>query len=426
MSIRLLHFADAHIDMANYGRHDPVTGLPQRVMDFLRSLDQIVDAAIADKVDLVLFAGDAYKDRNPQPTFQREWGLRMMRLSAAGIPTLLLIGNHDIAPAEHRAHTLQEFKTLGVPHIYVADGGIQVWGPAELGVPVQIISLPWVTRSRFMARNETAGMSAADVFTVIEDRVSKAIDDTIETVDPDLPLIFTAHASVTGAKYGSERQVMLGQELTLSPKLVNNPRFDYVALGHIHKHQSLNERPPVVYAGSIERIDFGEAREKKGYVLAEVDRGSASWKFVPLKTRPFLDLKIEADDATRFMDSVLNQLPTAAEVRDAVCRITLIYPQDLDSLLDEEAIRDRLGDAFELRLVRHRKMTNRGRIGENVAVESLSPYELLDLYWKTKDVADAERDQLLKLASDVISADFASSPILSGAAAQTNGGAEGT
>jgi DNA repair protein SbcD/Mre11 len=84
--MRLLHFADAHIDMANYGRHDPETGLPLRVLDFLKSLDTIVDAAISERVDMVIFAGDAYKDRSPAPTFQREWGKRIIRLSQAKIP----------------------------------------------------------------------------------------------------------------------------------------------------------------------------------------------------------------------------------------------------------------------------------------------------------------------------------------------------
>jgi len=65
--IKLLHFADAHIDIANYGAHDPRTGLPLRVMDFLKSLDTIVETAIEEKVDMVIFAGDAYKDRNPVP-----------------------------------------------------------------------------------------------------------------------------------------------------------------------------------------------------------------------------------------------------------------------------------------------------------------------------------------------------------------------
>src|SRR5574338_255724 len=119
--MKILHFADAHIDMANYGRHDPQSGLPLRVIDFLKSLDTIVDTAIEEKVDLVLFAGDAYKDRNPAPTFQREWGRRIMRLSRAGIPTLLLVGNHDISPALGRANAMETFDTLEVPHVRVLD-----------------------------------------------------------------------------------------------------------------------------------------------------------------------------------------------------------------------------------------------------------------------------------------------------------------
>ena len=118
---RILHFADAHIDIANYGRRDPASGLPLRILDFLKSLDEIVDTAIEEKVDCVLFAGDAYKDQNPAPTFQREWGQRVMRLSEAGIPTVLLVGNHDISPAAGRAHAMTEFNTLQVPHVLIID-----------------------------------------------------------------------------------------------------------------------------------------------------------------------------------------------------------------------------------------------------------------------------------------------------------------
>jgi exonuclease SbcD len=117
--MKLLHFADAHIDMANYGRHDPETGLPLRVLDFLKSLDTIIDAAISEKVDMVIFAGDAYKDRAPAPTFQPEWGKRIIKLSRAKIPTLLLVGNHDLSPATGRAHAIQEFDTLEVPYVRV-------------------------------------------------------------------------------------------------------------------------------------------------------------------------------------------------------------------------------------------------------------------------------------------------------------------
>ena len=145
--MKLLHFADAHIDMANYGRHDPETGLPLRVLDFLKALDTIVDAAIDEKVDMVIFAGDAYKDRSPAPTFQREWGKRIIRLSRAKIPTLLLVGNHDLSPATGRAHAIQEFDTLEVPYVRVLQKP-QFYKPADLwDLPVQVIAMPWVSRS---------------------------------------------------------------------------------------------------------------------------------------------------------------------------------------------------------------------------------------------------------------------------------------
>jgi exonuclease SbcD len=117
--VKILHFADAHIDIATHGPYDPDDGLFVRVKDFLKSLDAIVAAAIEEKVDLVIFAGDAYKDRSPAPTYQREWGKRIMRLSRAGIPTILITGNHDVSPSQKRAHAIQEFSTLDVPHVVV-------------------------------------------------------------------------------------------------------------------------------------------------------------------------------------------------------------------------------------------------------------------------------------------------------------------
>ena len=71
------------------------------------------------------------------------------------------------------------------------------------------------------------------------------------SVDPALPVVLTAHASVQGAIYGGERSVMLGSDLVLPGSLVRDPRLDYVALGHIHKPQDLNEggHHPVIYPG---------------------------------------------------------------------------------------------------------------------------------------------------------------------------------
>lgn len=403
--LRVLHFADAHIDIANYGRHDSETGLPIRVMDFLHSLDQIVDTAVSEKVDLVIFAGDAYKDRNPQPTFQREWGRRMMRLSAAGIPTLLLIGNHDISPATGRAHTLHEFSTLEVPNIHVADT-VKLWTPEELGIPVQIITVPWISRSRFVNRDEVAGMSIDEVYAYMEEQLQKIVGQLIETAVPDIPLILTAHASVTGAKFGSERTVMLGHEIVLGGSMVNNRKLDYVALGHIHKHQVLSGdgmHPPIVYPGSIERIDFGEVREKKGFILAEVGKGKTEWEFVDLKTRRFIDLETITPSADTFMADIMGKLPEQERLAGAICRIKLQYGRDLEPLLDETAIRDYFKDAFDLNIQKHHLVEGRSRLGDSSGIETFTPEQLLDMYWDTIGLDNEELPAMQTLAREVLS-----------------------
>jgi exonuclease SbcD len=402
--LRVLHFADAHIDIANYGRLDPDTALPVRIMDFLHALDQIIDIAVDEKVDLVIFAGDAYKDRNPQPTFQREWGRRIMRLSQAGIPTLLLVGNHDISPASGRAHTLQEFSTLAVPAIHVADR-IRLWGPQELQLPAQIITVPWVSRSKLMTREETAGMSLDELLTAIENRMTQAILNSIDEADPDLPLILTAHASVQGAVFGSERGVMLGHELILGGRIVSDKRLDYVALGHIHKHQSLKPKgshPPAVYPGSIERIDFGEAKERKGFVLAEISKGYTQWEFVPLKTRRFLDISVDTPEANAFMQDIMAQLPEPDHVRGAICRLQLTYPVDWEPLLDEKQLIDYFEHAFSLQIQKRRLSEKRARLGDTVAVESLSRMQLLDTYWRSSGLESEEISAMHALAKEVL------------------------
>ncbi|HJW87988.1 MAG TPA: metallophosphoesterase, partial [Dehalococcoidia bacterium] len=71
--MKLLHFSDLHLGVETYGHIDPATGLSSRLGDFLRCLDVVVDRALEGDVDLVLFCGDAYKSRRPEPTEQREF-----------------------------------------------------------------------------------------------------------------------------------------------------------------------------------------------------------------------------------------------------------------------------------------------------------------------------------------------------------------
>lgn len=405
----ILHFADAHIDIANYGRHDPQSGLPVRVLDFLKSLDTIIDTAIDEKVDLVLFAGDAYKDRSPAPTFQREWGRRIMRLSRAGIPTLLLVGNHDLSPALGRAHAMETFDTLEVPHIRVVEKPA-FFGPEDLeGLPLQVIALPWISRSGLVANLDLSASAPEKIYEDMEIRLKELVDGWLEKADPSLPMVLTAHASVQGAKYGGERSVMLGGDLVLSGSLVRDPRLDYVALGHIHLKQDLNENahPPVVYPGSIERVDFGEWDDDKYFVIAHIQRNQTELDWRKLEgIRPFISRSIILDNVAQSQslnDRVLAALPPPEEMDGAVVRLTITYPREYEAMIDEASLREYTRGTFEFHLVKRPLTDARIRLPADQAVNSLTPQELLQIYWLALHADASEIEALSKLAETVIS-----------------------
>jgi len=402
--MRILHFSDAHIDMANYGRHDPQTGLPVRVMDFLKSLDTIVNTAISEKVDLVIFAGDAYKDRSPAPTFQREWGKRIMALSNAKIPTVLLVGNHDSSPALGRANSIQEFETLQVPYIHlVAKPGFL--SSEDLEIPCQVIAIPWLSRSSFMSILDLNGEDNLNVYDVMETRLSAKIQEWIDQADPELPLVLTAHASVQGAVFGSERTVMLGSDLILPGSFVKDSRLDYVALGHIHKAQDLNENahPPVVYSGSIERLDFGEAQDEKFFIIAHVNKGATKVEWRKLdQIRPFIDRVVYLESPDDVTNILIKSLPEHDLLKDAFVRLTIHFPHEWGDLIDEVTLRQYASEAFEFHINLRPQMDPRSRLPENLAMSALGPLDLLELYLKSNQFSLEAISELKEMAQGLI------------------------
>ena len=407
---RILHFADAHIDIATYGRRDPRTGLPVRVMDFLRALDTIVDTAIREAVDLVVFAGDAFKDRAPAPTYLREWAKRIKRLSDARIPTVLVVGNHDLSPAVGRAHALEVFATLETPYVRVVDQPV-LWGPDDLfGAPLYLIGIPWLTRSQVVATLDLPLHTSA-WREEAEKHLANLLERWLEKLPSDLPAVLTAHASVRGARVGSERTLALDADFHLPQDILQHGRLDYVALGHIHKHQVLNAdgHPPIVYAGSIERVDFGEADDEKGFVLADVTRGRAELEWRPIPhLRPFVHRFVQLESAADATARLLQALGPAEALEGALVRLVVAYPQALERAIDEHALRRHAAAALSFRLIRRPQIENRLRLPPDMAVSSLGPLDLLERFWKAKHKSDEEIRALLDAAREIVASDDAS------------------
>jgi exonuclease SbcD len=399
--VRILHFADLHLGVETYGRIDPTTGLSSRLGDFLKALDRVVDYAIENKIDLVLFCGDAYKSREPTQTQQREFAKRVYRLSTSGIPIFLLIGNHDLPNAIGKATTTEIFDTLTVKNVYVSNRPEVYRIPTASG-DIQVVSLPWLRRSALLTKEDTKNLTFEQINQRLQAAITSVIAAKAEELNPTLPAVLAAHVWVTGATVGSESSMTIGQEHALLVSNVANPAFDYIALGHIHKHQVLNENPPVVYAGSLERLDFGEADDEKGFYLVEIEpddetgRRKVSFDFHPSKEgRRFVTVgvEIEPDD----IEPTTAVLQTIAEqqnaIKDAIVRLQLELPAELEGQIRDGEIRDALKEAHHFTIAKEIRRETRVRLGEGTA-EEITPAQALKVYLESKKVS-ADRARVL-------------------------------
>ena len=172
---------------------------------------------------------------------------------------------------------------------------------------------------------------------------------------------------------------------------VANPAFDYIALGHIHKHQVLSENPPAVYSGSLERVDFGEEEDEKGFYLVEIEPDQStgnmgvSFNFHPVSGRRFLtiNVSIEPEDT----DPTATVLRVIAEqedkIRDAVVRLQISLPAEIEGQLRDNDIRGALKEAYYFTVAKDIRRETRLRLGKFTA-EEITPLEALKTYLEGK------------------------------------------
>jgi len=345
--MRLVHLGDLHLGTENYGRPDPQTGLNSRLFDFLRCFDVAVDCAIERNVDLVVFAGDAYRSREPNPTHQREFVQRIHRLVSAGIPVLLVAGNHDLPSLPAKASSLDVFSALEVPGVTVVRRPQVIDQDTKSGV-IRCACLPALLRSALLSEADRR-LDADALRRTLSRRLAQAAAQLADAVDGFSPSILVAHVGVEGAMVGSEAGLISGAEPTVPLAAVADARYVYVALGHVHRFQEMNARPPVVYCGSLDRVDFGEEGQEKGFVVVDIEQDAgesgawrASYEFVPTPARKFVtvDVQVESADGTADIEEAIG----AAHIADSVTRVRVMMKED--QALDEDRVRESLRESF--------------------------------------------------------------------------------
>ena len=403
-----MHFADVHLGVETLGKLNPQTGLNTRLEDFTQTLNQAIDRALDADVDLALFAGDAYKARDPNQTHQKAFAAAMKRLTDRDIPVVMLVGNHDIPNSRGRAHALEIYGLLGG-----RASGVQIIARPEV-VPVEtrrgmvlVAGVPYLVRSRVVSQDDTKGKTVEEVAHLIRDKYAAYIADLARDVSayPEYLAFLMGHFTVADARVGWQNFLLNANEpqvpveaITLYGDSKVSP-WDYVGMGHVHKHQEMNRgaEPPVVYPGSIDRIDFNERGEEKGFVIADVSKGKARWKHAVLDTRRFVLVEADvtgADDPTAAILRELDRYP----LLDSVVKVHYKVGSDKAMLVRTDELRKKLSGAHVVVALQRELPAGEGIIRVDGMTETMTPEAALTKYLDAQPRLATRREELMNAA----------------------------
>ena len=317
----MVHFSDTHLGYSAYSKLDQAEGINQREADFYHAFEQAIDKTLELKPDIVVHSGDLFDTVRPQNR-AIDFALRqLIRLSEAGVDTVLISGNHSTPRLRETGNIFRIFEHLknihpihepGVKRIDVGDSAIHA-------VP------------------HSSNPSLADIVS----RTSPSKDAKSN--------VLMLHAGILDSDTYRMDEF---NEQTISLDAIRSG-WDYVALGHFHKFARVAEN--VYYSGSTERLGFGESTHKKGIVEVDLDKHSVI--FHELRVREMTDLR-NLDAANLASSEILREakeIVSSSSIDDKIIRLAITnVSSDAYKSLDVSAIRRLGGSAlhFELKIDR--------------------------------------------------------------------------
>ena len=251
--MRIIHVSDTHLGYSAYSKVDQESGLNQREMDFYHAFERFVDRVLELRPDAVLHSGDLFdtvRPTNRAISFALE---QFLRITKSGIPVVVIAGNHSSPKLRETGSVFKIFDHLDDLYPVFREQYERI----ELG-ELMVHAIPHCDSDKMVAELKR-----------LEPSQSKY----------DIGMLHAGVASLQVFRMGEFNEAIVSSSYLTS-------EFDYFALGHYHNHCKVTKNS--CYSGSIERLSFSEAGEKKGFVLVDLDNGKR--EFIELETRPMIDL----------------------------------------------------------------------------------------------------------------------------------------
>lgn len=248
-------------------------------------LEELADMAVAERADVVVVAGDVYDSRNPSAQAEDAVYDFFLRTSAAGIPTVVIAGNHD-APARLDAvsrvlrlanvHAVGGFRPAGQGGVLTLDLGSE---------KLKVAALPFLSERRMIDADALLEQDLGKQRDTYRSTMRKLVQNLTQGFTYDTVNLLAMHTTFEGATLAnSEYAFHCTSSYTVSAGVIPDSA-NYVAVGHIHKPQPIEglAENRARYSGSLLQLDFGEVADTKGALLVEATPG----KPTRVNTLPF-------------------------------------------------------------------------------------------------------------------------------------------
>ena len=399
--MKIAHIGDTHLGMVNYTKANPLYGANERLLDYKKCLTFAVDTIIEREVEVMLFVGDAYKNRFPDATQKWYFEEEVLRLIQHGIYVVCIVGNHDSRGIEGANSSLDSLLMLegGSEYITVFDNP----GDIIINTSLHISAMPWPSRKFLFDDPEQYKLSADKMYALLKEKVDEKLQAMNATAHQSAcgSKILIGHLDVDEAEYSSEQTMVVKANLVTELSLLQQlDAFGYIGLGHVHKHQNLGTRlTPIVYCGSIERVDFSEENDDKGFCIFDIKENQlTSFEFIKTPTRRMTTIEMNLTEDLIPTLTLAKELETRT-VDGIICRIK--YATDPGVDIEWSKLKEFTDRMFHWSAI---KKPSKQLRQQGYTIEHTSLRETLTTYLEDKDLCqnDAEIQEVLALAQTLM------------------------
>lgn len=313
--MKFLHLSDIHLGKRLFGC--------SLINDHEHILQQIIALATRLDIDAIIIAGDIYNRAQPQPEALIQFSAFLNRLSIIGKPVFIIRGNHDGEAQLAYASPILADANIHINEIFSGKTTCITLNDAH--GPVHIHLLPFIKPAQ--ARK----FFPDEKIETYSDAVSAVLSQT--ELDPDARNILVTHQYVLGAQTSDSEERSIGGVDQIPPAVFKD--FDYVALGHLHKSQTL-AHGRIRYCGAPLVFSFDECSQNKSATIVTIgEKGSENeFEFIPFNPlhpcRRLEGTLAELSAQPRSEDYVQVHLTDKIRPLDPVGTLKITYPNLLN------------------------------------------------------------------------------------------------